>query len=140
MSDLLLAHDIKPDLSGDSRFSRNGFKIESNPFQRYSVRQIVYIYFELYNLSYSSDDLTKYEIEYVLTQDEKDKGIKLFRRKTRPILSLKVDRSGQLRSPVEYAEFDVQQVDPGQYTMTIRITDLVADRTVEKSQSFELTP
>ena len=138
MSDLLLAHRINPDPMGKSRFTRNGYKIESNPFQRYALHQIVYIYFEVYNLSYSSDDMTSYEVEYILTSDTQKS--KRRRRKEKPILTLKVERSSELRSPIEYAEFDVQQVDPGRYTMTIRITDTLTGATTEKSRLFELTP
>ena len=138
MSDLLLANNIELTLSGQTRFSRKGYKIQSNPFQRYSVNQIVYIYFELYNLTYDSKDQTRYDIEYILMPDKSEKG-RLFRRRARPILSLKVERAGEMRSPIEYAEFDVQDVDPGKYEMTIRITDKVVGTSVEKSQKFELT-
>ena len=137
MSDLLLAHRIEPDLRGTSRYTRNGYKIESNPFQRFSLNQIVYIYYEVYNLAYNSDDMSAYEIEYILTANKKNQKR---RRKNRPILTLKVERISELRSPIEYAEFDVQQVDPGMYTMTIRITDMATGATTEKSQQFELTP
>ena len=139
MSDLLLANNVELTLAGQSRFSRNGYKIQANPFQRYSVNQIVYIYFELYNLTYGSDDLTSYDIEYILMPDASEKG-RLFRRRARPILSLKVERTGEMQSPIEYAEFDVRDVDPGKYEMTIRITDTVTGSVVEKSQRFELTP
>ena len=135
MSDLLLAHRIEPDLMGKSRYTRKGYKIESNPFQRFSRNQIVYIYFEVYNLTFSSDDMSSYEIEYILTDDRQKKRR---RRKARPLLTLKVERASELRSPVEYAEFDVQQVEPGDYTMTIRITDTLTGATTEKSQQFKL--
>lgn len=137
MSDLLLANNVELTLAGQTRFSRNGFKIQSNPFQRYSVNQIVYIYFELYNLSYDGD-VTRYDIEYILMPDRSEKG-RLFKRRARPILSLKVERTGEMRSPFEYAEFDVRDVDPGKYEMTIRIIDKVTKATVEKSARFELT-
>ena len=137
MSDLLLAHRIEPDLMGKSRYSRKGYKIESNPFQRFSRNQIVYIYFEVYNLTYSSDDMSSYEIEYILTDNKNNNRRR--RRRARPLLTLKVERTNEMRSPVEYAEFDVQQVEPGDYTMTIRITDTVTGNTTEKSQRFELS-
>jgi hypothetical protein len=140
MSDLLLAHDIQLAMAGQSRFARNGYKIQSNPFQRYSRSQIVYIYFELYNLTYGNDDRAHYDIEYILTPDG-NKGKGLFgRRQDRPILSLKVERSGEMRSPIEYAEFDVRDVDPGTYDMLIRITDTVTGAVVDKECRFELTP
>lgn len=137
MSDLLLAHRIEPDLMGKSRYSRKGYKIESNPFQRFSRNQIVYIYFEVYNLTYGNDDMSSYEIEYILTDNKKNTRRK--RRRARPLLTLKVERTNEMRSPVEYAEFDVQQVEAGNYTMTIRITDTLTGNKTEKSQRFELT-
>ena len=136
MSDLLLAHNINPITIGESRFDRNGYKILSNPFQRYQTNQIVYVYFEAYNLTFSSDDLTDYEIEYIINPEQERRG--LFRRRSKSLLSLKVDRSGDTAAPVEYAEFDVSDVDPGKYALVIRVTDKVTGAVVEKSRDFEL--
>ena len=140
LSDLLLASLIRPITNLEkSRYVRKGFKINSNPFQRYAITQPVFVYFEVYNLTYNTDDQTSYQIEYILTPDSAGKNKKLFKRNKRAILSLKVDRAGDTASPVEYAEFDVKDVDPGDYLMTVRLTDLVTGQVEEQSIPLQLT-
>ena len=98
-------------------------------------RQPIFVYFELYHLSLDANDRTKFEVEYTLTP-EKNGG--LLRRRNRNALSIRTDRSTEDPSPVEHTEIDVGKVDPGNYTLTVTITDKITGETRQRSRPLEL--
>ncbi len=139
MSDLLMADEIRP-ASSVSKFNRNGLYVSPNPLHRYSTRQSVFVYFEIYNLTYDGNDQTAFTVEYTLdaTNGAERRG-GLFRRgKDGPTLSLKTERSGAESSTVEVAEIDVGKVEPGTYTFSVTVTDDVSGAQVTRSQVIEL--
>ena len=133
MSDILLADFIGPAQSG-SRFDRGDFHVSPNPFHRYATTQPVFVYFELYNLTYSSNELAEFTVEYILTGESKRRR----KRKRRPLLTLQIDRTAEVLSPVEIAEVDVTNINPGNYLLTIRVTDKNTGAQQEKSRSITL--
>lgn len=135
LSDILPATDIRP-ATGGSRYDRGALYVQANPFARFAVEQPLYLYFEVYNLTYGADDRTAYAIEYVLTP--RDGGGGLFRRRDRVALSLRTERDGAERSPREYAELDVSQVDPGRYDLAVRVTDTQTGAVVERVREILL--
>ncbi len=136
LSDLLMADFIGPAKSG-SRFDRGEYHISPNPFHRFSTSQPVFVYFEIYNLVYGNNDRSQFSVEYILRSKNKPR-LGLFKRKDRPVLTLQTDRDANDRSPVETAEIDVSEVDPGNYLLTIRVTDRNTGVSVEKSREIEL--
>ncbi len=138
MSDLLMADFVGPARSG-SRFDRGNVHISPNPILRYSTQQPVYFYFEIYNLTLNADDETDFEVEYVLKPEEPRKRLfGLLGRSDEPAVAITEARSGADRSPIEHAAIDVSTVDPGSYTLTIRVRDKVTGLSVERSRSLEL--
>lgn len=138
MSDLLLAEFIGPARSG-SRFDRGDFHISPNPFLRFSNAQPVYVYFEIYNLTLAGDDQTSFSIDYILKPERpRPKFLGIFGGGDRPAVTIAEERTGSELSPVEHAGIDVQSVDPGPYTLTVRVTDHVTGRVVERSRPLEL--
>ena len=135
MSDLLMADYIGPAQSG-SRFDRGALHVSPNPFNRYATSQSVFLYFELYNLTLDSDDQGQFSVEYILTGQQTKR--RLIRRKNKPLLTLQIDRTSDTISPIEYAEIDVNSVDPGQYELTVRVTDKNTGLSQERSRTIEL--
>ncbi len=133
MSDLLLADYIGP--AQTSRFDRGDLHVSPNPFLRFSTEQPIFVYFELYHLSLDANDRTKFEVEYTLTPEKKG-GI--LRRRNRNALSIRTDRSTESPSPVEYIEIDARKVDPGNYTLTVSITDTITGEIRQQSRPIEL--
>ena len=129
MSDLVLADFIGP--AQVSRFDRGDLHISPNPFMRFSVQQPVFVYFELYRLGLDANDLTQFTVEYTLTPEKR-------RRRNRAALSIRTDRSTEDPSPVEYIEIDVRKVDPGDYTLTVTITDKITGETRQRSRPLAL--
>ena len=139
VSDMLPATAIVP-AAGESRFNRGGFYVTANPFRRFSVRQPVFLYFEVYDLSFDADDHTRYTLAYALSPaKDREKFLGLFGKSDQPALTLQATRSGTDATARDYAELDVSKVDPGTYTLTLRVTDEVTGRTVERTTLLELT-
>ena len=138
MSDLLLADDIRPAIS-PSRYNRQDWHVTPNPLLRFSTRQSVFVYYEIYDLPADKEGQTKFSIEYALIPDTpRRKVFGLFGRGDQAALTLLLDRSGAEASPAEYAEIDVSNVDPGEYTLVVRVTDHVTEKTVERSRKLQL--
>lgn len=139
ISDLLMADEVRP-ATEISKFNRNDLYVSPNPLHRYSTRQSVFVYFEIYQLTLNRGDQTEFTIEYTLeSEDGSSRRGGLFRRgRDGPTLSLKTERSGTESSTVEVAEIDVEKVEPGTYTFTVTVTDEVSGAQVARSQDIEL--
>ena len=136
MSDLLMAYGIEVSSSPDRLLN-----ISPNPFQRFSISQAVHLYFEIYNLTYGSSDQTRYTLKYTLIQEKEDRSWlrRLFGADERVMLSLEVTQDGNQAAPMEQAELDVSQVEPGRYTLRVQVTDEQSGRTVERARRILLT-
>jgi GWxTD domain-containing protein len=138
LSDVVLANYAGP-ADEASRFNRGDIHLSPNPFQRFSVRQPVYVYFEVYHLGLDGSDKTDYTIEYILTPlTSKPKFLGLIGGGDRPSLSLRMDHSSTTPSPVEYTEIDVSNIDPGPYELTVRVTDKLTGEVRERTRPLEL--
>ena len=138
ISDVLLAYRVEPSRAS-GRFTRRGVGISPNPLQRFPRGTPVAFYFELYNLAQDASGRTHYQLDYTLAPEApRRKILGLFGRGDRPTLTLRTEREGDETDPVEHAEIDVESVDPGRYTLTIRVTDLHSGITREQTRAVEL--
>jgi len=139
MSDLLPAWRMEP-ASGASRFVRNGWHLWPNPLRRFSVRQSVYLYFEIYGLTPDTQGRTRYTTEYILRPTKpRKKFLGLFGGDDRPVLRLKSTHEDTRTDLDEHAELDVSRVDPGDYVLEVRITDERSGATVSRTLALTLT-
>ena len=123
LSDILPASSIMPADRG-GRYVKNGLLIQANPTATYRKDDPLFVYFEIYNLAYSSDDRTNYQITYTLQKPAADRPRRrLFRRKSDPVLSLTFEREGNERNAVEYGEIDMRAVPEGTYDLVVTVTD-----------------
>lgn len=134
VSDLLLADRVVvTDAPGP--FAKGDLHIYPNPSSRFSNRQPIFIYFELYGLRPTQDGQTRYSISYTLTEGTEDEPTA-----GDVALSLSTEAlTGTNTSPIEYTELDVSQVPPGTYVLTVTIKDESSGQTVERSRSLTLT-
>ena len=138
MSDLLLSPRITPPAEG-SPFNRGDVNVIPSFTGRFLPEQPVYVYYELYNLGLTNDR-TNYETEIELRPSDPGRGgfLGLFGSGDRPVLTLQTQGGGSVVSPIEYAEIDMSDVDPGEYDLTVRVRDLVSGVTKERSHRLVL--
>ena len=136
LSDILPAVRID-EATGPSPFNKGDLYIRPNPFLRYSRRVDVSVYFEIYNLTYGEDDLTRYTLEYEFVREENRPG-RLFGNRGETVLSVASNHTDETRAPVHHPAIDVGALDAGRYTLTVRLTDEVSGAEFERTRTLEL--
>lgn len=139
VSDLMLAYSIEdasPDNVESATVQRGEFSIISAPWNVFSHRQPIYLFFEIYRLTRTEDGETQYEMEARLAPRNNARGIA---RVVRNILgtsggvSVSVPGSGSLPDETNYLILDAANQEPGLYTLTLRVRDLVGGKSVERT-------
>jgi len=97
------------------------------PFARLSFDTPLSLYFELYHLTFGSDDRTQYTIEYSVASSKQDKRI-----------SISSKYRGDSRTAREYITLDLSTWDTsGPLYIILRATDDVLKTSVERRITFE---
>ena len=139
MSDLVPAFGVTP-LDRPSRYTKKGLYLRTNPGRGYRKADPFFIYFEIYNLTYSSNDRTDFEITYTLQKTGKNGRRKgLFKRRNQePIISITYEREGEALDVVEYGEIDMSAVPAGLYELVVTVTDKNTGLSTSNKQVIEL--
>ncbi|MFK7845611.1 MAG: tetratricopeptide repeat protein [Rhodothermales bacterium] len=139
ISDLVPAFEVTP-MDRPSRYAKKGLYLRSNPGRGYRPEDPFFIYFEIYNLTYADNDLTNFEITYIL-QPPGGKGKRkgLFRRGSGdPLLSLTYERTSEELNLAEYGEIDMSAVPAGQYELKVVVVDKNTGATTSNTRVIEL--
>ena len=118
--------------------SRDDFLVQVNPRGGFRREDPLYVFFEVYNLTFSSEDNTGYSITYTMKELNKRQKRKRRRRRNSLALSLTFERTGQSRSVIEYGELDVQALDAGLYELIVTVNDQQSGLEVYTSRIIEL--
>ena len=144
LSDVLLAYHVEEtvDTSAvEGGFRRDGLLIEPAPWGVFGLEAPVYLYFEMYNLSFDTDASTRFAVEAVLVEGEDDEDLeKLIRRafQRREGVSVRFEGSGSKGEQGQYLMLDVHRESPGTYVLAVRVTDRVSGKTLEAHRSLVL--
>lgn len=94
--------------------------------------------FEIYNLTFGADDRTRYSIEYEVAREDPERGIRgILGRRRLERTAARTEHESRSRAVDEYIVLD-----PGEWShdseliLTVRVTDQVAERSVERSLAF----
>ena len=137
ISDLKLSTGITPS-AGPGPFVRNGLNVVPNPGRLYPRGQLVYVYYEVYNLEMGDDGRTSYETLYEITP----RGMPALRNRSarRPgdmqtVMSI-FEGVGNASEEAEYTALDTTDLPEGEYVLTVTLTDRHANGSVSKSVNF----
>ena len=137
ISDLKLSTAITP-ATNPGPFVRKGLNVVPNPGRLYPRSQLVYMYYEVYNLGMDDAGRTSYETLYEITP----RGMPALgnRRARRPddartVMSF-FEGAGTSAEEAEYTALDTTDLEAGEYLLTVTLTDRHADRRVSKSVNF----
>lgn len=139
ISDLVPAFEVTP-MDRPSRYAKKGLYLRSNPGRGYRPEDPFFIYFEIYNLTYAENDLTDFEITYIL-QPPGGKGKRkgLFRRGSGdPLLSVTYERTSEELNLAEYGEIDMSAVPAGRYELKVVVVDKNTGATTSNTRIIEL--
>ena len=139
MSSVVPAHVIRADVEGSHGFNLRGIHAVPNPSLRFSRKDPVYIYFELYNLTPDARGTTSFEVSYGLTR-LKRKGIKrllrIFGSGEKPATTVTVERLGDSPDTRESLALDLNKAGSGEFMLKVKVRDLHAG--TERERSVEL--
>ncbi len=137
ISDLKLSTGITPSPS-PGPFVRKGLNIVPNPGRLYQRGQLVYVYYEVYNLDLDGAGRTSYETLYEITP----RGMPALRnrRARRPddmqtVMSF-FEGEGGSAEEAEYTALDTADLEAGEYVLTLTLTDRHTNISVSKSVNF----
>ena len=145
ISDVQLAWNITITDTTDL-ITRHNLEIEPNPRRSYWMNQPIYIYYEIYNLLLNdfpgnTDYTVEYNIEYI--GEDKYSIVDYVRRL---IVNEKQDlgvttiftSSGREKDESSFLRIDHTLTKEGPYQLTLKVTDNIAKKTVEKSVMLRL--
>ncbi len=141
LSDMMLAYLIHEaaDGVGPADIERDGLAITPAPWSVFRKDGPIYLYFETYGLKTNAEGNTDYDIEIALTPKEESKGLKrVFGGLFGGDRGVSISFSGSGSSPDEaqYQILDATEVDTGLYTLSLRVRDNVARKSVETQKDL----
>jgi|GEM_PF-877411 len=130
---------IVPDFSAQTELTESTLNTAiPYPSSRITPDTPVMLYFELYHLAYTEEDLTRYSIEYTI-QERRGGGLRLGR-KRQAATSFKSTQEGTERSTFEQLVIDLSEWrGDGDIDITVTVTDEVTQQQVSRSLSYTLT-
>ena len=142
ISDLKLSTGITPtDQTGP--FVRKGLNIVPHPLRAYGRGQLVYVYYEVYNLNKDEGGRTHYRTHYEINPEGMpDSRGRLDGRSRRSgdlqtvVLSYEVE--GDTTEEGEYTAIDTTDLPAGVYVLTVTLDDRHTGQSVSRSTSFIL--
>lgn len=141
ISDMVLARriDSPPDFK---RYERDELMILSNLDNRYFVGEPIWLYFEIYNFKKDSLDRTSYTLKQTV-REKKSKGLfagirGVMRNDKLQETSISYKGSGVYSDENRILNIDVSDLEPGDYTISIEITDEISGRTVSVREDIIL--
>lgn len=147
VSDLLLAYQVEevfedatPAAAG--WVQRGDVQLFPAPWSVFGRTQPLYLYFEPYQLAVGPDGRSRYTVEVTLREKDTRTGLarvagRLFGGRDRGV-SVEFEAEGMGPDDRQYTILDVADQEPGLYTLTLRIRDQLAGRSVERERDLFL--
>ncbi|MFH0990409.1 MAG: GWxTD domain-containing protein [bacterium] len=121
----------------------DGVSVMPSPFITLMTTDPVRTYVQVYNLQKDSLGKTSYTIEYKLTKVRSTENFfgkvsGLFRSKKKSGSTSKLELGGKEKDVTQYMPLVVTDIEPGDYYLTIRVTDHNRKKTIERLRPLEL--
>ena len=142
MSSIVLATDIKETGQVDA-FYKNGLCVIPNPYLSFDKKDLLHIYYEIYNMPFTPGRNTEFNVEYNFQLLEKKKR-NVFSRVTgifsrnKPLTANKIERYAKQEFSVEYLALDLSKNEPGLYELEVITTVPVNNEQFSRKIKFEL--
>ena len=137
ISDLKLSTGITPtDQSGP--FVRKGLEIVPHPLRAYGRGQLVYVYYEVYNLGKGEAGRTSYVTYYEINPEglPAARGRPELQPRDMQTVVLTYEGEGDASDEAEFTAIDTTDLTPGVYVLTVTLEDRHTGETVSRPTSF----
>ena len=146
ISDILLASKIDR-AEEDSKYTKNGLRIIPNAARIFQRDQLMYVYFEIYDLIVNAEQKTNFIVEYTVSS-KSDKDVPAIKRIFTGLgkfLGVKTDKN-EITASFEYdgtmptdninLSIDLSAAKTGLYDLTIKVKDLNGGDDISKKILF----
>ena len=124
MSDLLLADRIV-DLRGSNALAREDMIVDVNLTGTFDVASTVFVYFELYDLAPTPNDVHRYSVAYSVRPEDG----------AEEVVTLGIgEQQASAPSLIEYVGIDISEVPLGKYQLEVSVTELQSGRTIARTR------
>ena len=143
VSEIQLASNISEE--GATKFQKEDVWIIPIPTRSYAMKQNVYAYFEIYNLTKDTFGQTRYKTEYRIRSSAMPTvgvfgavatGLRTIFRTSKPQVAITNELTGREADEREYVEIVLNKVKPGVNALEVIVTDLVSGKSVEREVRF----
>jgi len=137
MSNIILASDI--DKKDNLTIERGNLNILPNPMNTFTTINQIFIYYEVYNLSYDESDISNFEQRITISKLDEKSGLGNFFNSLMGViglgdsenrLTLTTDYQSYERDTPVYLQLDMSKYEKGDYKINIEIKDLLNDSVV----------
>ncbi len=127
----------------NNRYQVEGIKVVPSPFAMYPIDQPLRIYVQAYNLRLDGNHRGSYTFESRIDRVNVEEGFfrkltGIFRGSSKASLETKFTKESDSSSVSQYLPLALGDLDPGQYVLTVRITDNRSKQSAERTRRFEL--
>jgi GWxTD domain-containing protein len=143
LSDIQLASHIQVS-EEKSGFTKKDLSVVPYPYTVIRRKKPIYIYFEVYNLTFNIGGVTEYTVDYSVELLEKKRGFlsktigSLFRKRQKVRIATSYNHSGSQSMNAEYFSIDMGKLSNGLAQLTIKVTDNVSGENDTRQVSFQL--
>lgn len=147
ISDVELAFFVSESDDPDDPFVKNGLKVIPMSSKAFRQDQNAFVYFEIYNLNRDAFGQSHYRVEYtVRSHTERSVPAKILRGLGRLLrvvegeqeVRVSFEQNGDGETDIAYVELDISESKPGGQVVEVRVTDLLAEQSAEKSIRFSV--
>ncbi len=141
ISDLVLAFDVNSNKTGDGYFNRRGIDILSNPTKEFKLSDLIFIYYEIYNLKNGKDGLTNFDQSISISEIDEDTGfekvvsslLNIFSSSGEEKLTLTSNYRTLESDPQIFLQLDLSKYPAAKYLITVTVKDKLENREVKSS-------
>ena len=139
MSDVQMASNIQ-NVDSDGKFIKNGMKITPYPYTVIRKNRPVFMYFEIYNLTFNTQGRTDYTVTHNVEMLEYRKGIfsKIFGAKKQMGVSTSYNQLGTHRDAFEYISLDMSKLPVGLARLTVSVEDRNSDEMTSRNFQVQI--
>lgn len=110
----------------------DGVKVIASPFDAVPRSRLLFVYWQIYNLTLDIEGRTRYVSHVLLSPGESGPN-------DESVIVYTKDHSGRDEMAAEFAQIDVRNFPKGPYTLTVQIEDRMMVHTFSKSRNIRLT-
>jgi len=147
ISDVELAFYVGETESEEGEFLKNGLKVVPMSSKSFRRDQNAFVYFEMYNLTRDAFGQSRYQVEYtVRTNTPRSTPARILRGLGRVLrmvegdqeVKVSFEQTGESETDIAYVELDITESKPGGQKVSVKVTDLLAEVSAEKSITFSV--